>query len=73
MKLRHQSCNFLNKFIVDKLEISGSIKDYIKNLPDSGTHLYIGPLIVFQQLNNDNIDEVISITYESKSQHLLHI
>ena len=71
MKLRHQSCNFLNKFIVDKLEISGSIKDYIENLPDSDTHLYIGPLIVFQQLNNDSIDEVISITYKSKSQHFI--
>ena len=71
MKSRHQSCNFLNKFIVDKLEISGSIKDYIKNLPDSGTHLYIGPLIVFQQLNNDSIDEVISITYKSKFQHFI--
>ena len=42
--------DFLKKMMVNKRDLSSVIKQYIKNIPDKDNHMFIGPLIVFQNL-----------------------
>lgn len=48
----------LKKMMVDKHDISLAIEEYIKNLPDEEWHLYIGVLIITQELNKKHIQKV---------------
>jgi len=53
--------NFLKKWMVDKLNMHKWVRTYLKNLPESDQHLFIGPLIVLENLSAKHIKKVNSI------------
>ena len=50
--------NFLKKWMVDKLHVHKWVKKYLEHLPELDQHLFIGPLIVLENLNREQINEV---------------
>ena len=50
--------NFLKKWMVDKLNVHKWVKKYLKHLPEFDQHLFIGPLIVLENISKEQIKEV---------------
>ena len=50
--------SFLKKWMVDKLNVHKWVRKYLKHIPESDQHLFIGPLIVLESLKGKQIEKV---------------
>ena len=50
--------SFLKKWMVDKLNVHKWVRKYLKHIPESDQHLFIGPLIVLDNLKEGKIKMV---------------
>lgn len=61
-----QIMSLLRKMIIEGLDVSKAIGQFIENIPDIDSQFYIGPLIVFHLLKDKYLEKVRQLNFKFK-------